>query len=98
MSVEGGVCKAFAIILSKELAVAQADVVDLVARATSIHPLPLFWRLLSFSAPIQRKYKPVSEADALEFLKYSHANQAKLSNLKGALSLLFHLILNELCL
>lgn len=47
---KGGVRKAFSIILSKELAVAQSNVVDLVARATSVHPLPLLWRLLSFSA------------------------------------------------
>lgn len=47
---ERGVREAFAIVLSKELAVAQSDVVDLVAGATSIHPLPLLRRLLSFSA------------------------------------------------
>lgn len=53
---KGGVCEAFAIILSKELAVRQSDVVDLVAGATSVHPLPLLWRLLSFSAFIHGKY------------------------------------------
>lgn len=47
---KGSVCEAFAVILSKELAVTQSDVVDLVAGATSVHPLPLLWRLLSFSA------------------------------------------------
>lgn len=70
VSMEGGVCKAFSIILSEELAVAQANVVDLVARATSIHPLPVFWRLLSFSAPIQRKYKPIIE---VHLYAYAHA-------------------------
>lgn len=53
---KGGVCKAFAVILSKELAVTHSDVVDLVARATSVHPLPVLRRLLSFSAFIQGKY------------------------------------------
>lgn len=53
---KGGICEAFAIVLSKELAVTHFDVVDLVAGATSIHPLPLLWGLLSFSGIIQRKY------------------------------------------
>lgn len=42
------VCEAFAIILSKELAVTQLDVIDLIARTATIHPLPLLGRLLSF--------------------------------------------------
>lgn len=54
VSVKGGVRKAFAVILSKELAVTHSDVVDLVARATSVHPLPLLRGLLSFSAFIRR--------------------------------------------
>lgn len=44
------VCEAFAIILSKELAVTQLDVIDLIARTATIHPLPLLGRLLSFPA------------------------------------------------
>lgn len=54
---KGGICEAFAIVLSKELAVTHFDVVDLVAGATSIHPLPLLRGLLSFSEIIQRKYR-----------------------------------------
>lgn len=50
VSVEGGVCEAFAVVLPEELAVAHSDVVDLVAGATPVHPLPLLRRLLSFSA------------------------------------------------
>ncbi len=53
---KGGVCEAFAVILPKELAVRKSDVVDLVAGATSVHPLPLLRRLLSFSASVQGKY------------------------------------------
>lgn len=49
MSVKGGVREALAAILSEELAVAQSDVVDLVARAAAVHALPLLRRLLSFS-------------------------------------------------
>ena len=58
---KGGVCEAFAVILSKELAVAQSDVVDLVAGTTAVHPLPLLRRLLSFSAVIQRKAQASAE-------------------------------------
>lgn len=43
MCVEGGVGEALSIILPKKLAVAQADMVDLVSRAASIRPLPLLW-------------------------------------------------------
>lgn len=53
VSMKGGVGEAFAVILSEELAVTQSDVVDLVARAASVHPLPLLRRLLSFSGFIQ---------------------------------------------
>lgn len=56
VSMKGGIGEAFAVILSEELAVTQSDVIDLVARAASVHPLPLLRRLLSFSAFIQRKY------------------------------------------
>lgn len=41
MGVKGGVGEALPIVLSKELAVTQADVVDLVPRAASVRPLPL---------------------------------------------------------
>lgn len=50
-----GVREALAVVLSEELAVAHSDVVDLVARATSVHPLPLLRGLLSFSVFIQDK-------------------------------------------
>lgn len=53
MSMKGGVREAFAIILSKEVAVTHSNVVDLVAGATSVLPLPVFRGLLSFSAAIQ---------------------------------------------
>lgn len=53
MSMKGCIREAFAIILSKKLAVTQSDMVDLVARATTIHPLPLLWRLLSFPGIIK---------------------------------------------
>lgn len=43
MGVEGCVGEAFPIVLPKELAVAQSDVIDLVSRAASIRPLPLLW-------------------------------------------------------
>lgn len=46
---KGGVREALAAVLSEELAVAQTDVVDLVARAAAVHALPLLRRLLSFS-------------------------------------------------
>lgn len=62
VSMKGSVCEAFAIILSKELAVTKSDVVDLVAGATSVHPLPLLRRLLSFSASIQGKYNQTYDA------------------------------------
>ena len=55
---EGSVCEAFAVILSKELAVTQSDVVNLVTGAASVHPLPLLWRLLSFSVLSQGKIQP----------------------------------------
>ena len=54
---KGSICEAFAIILSKELAVTHSDVVDLVAGATSVHPLPLLRRLLPLSVLSQGKYK-----------------------------------------
>lgn len=43
MGVEGCVGEAFPIILPKELAVTQSNVIDLVSRAASIRPLPLLW-------------------------------------------------------
>lgn len=43
MGMERSVGEALSIILSKKLAVTQADVVDLVSRAASICPLPLLW-------------------------------------------------------
>ena len=41
VSMEGSVGEALPVILPKKLAVTQADVVDLVSRAASVHPLPL---------------------------------------------------------
>ena len=49
MGVERGVGEALPLVLSEELAVAQSYVVDLVARATAVHPLPGFWRLVALS-------------------------------------------------
>lgn len=47
MRVERSVGEALPVVLSKELAVAQADVVDLVPRAAAVGPLPLLRRHLS---------------------------------------------------
>lgn len=47
MRVEGGVGEALAVVLSEELAVTQADVVDLVPGATAVRSLPLLGRHLS---------------------------------------------------
>lgn len=47
MRVEGGVGEALPVVLAEELAVAQADVVDLVAGATAVRPLPLLGRHLA---------------------------------------------------
>lgn len=55
MSVKGGVREALAAILPEELAVAQSDVVDLVAGAAAVHALPLLRGLLSFSGFSQRR-------------------------------------------
>lgn len=38
---KGGICEALSVVLAEKLAVSQADVVDLVSRAASVHPLPL---------------------------------------------------------
>lgn len=55
MSVKGGVREALAAVLAKELAVAQSDVVDLVAGAAAVHALPLLRGLLSLSGFSQRR-------------------------------------------
>lgn len=55
VSVKGGVREALAAILPKKLAVAQSDVVDLVAGAAAVHALPLLRGLLSFSGFSQRR-------------------------------------------
>jgi len=47
---EGGVGEALPLILHEELAVAHPDVVDLVARAAPVHPLPLLRGLLALPA------------------------------------------------
>lgn len=41
MGMEGSVGEAFPIVLAEKLAVTQADVVDLVPRAATVHLLPL---------------------------------------------------------
>lgn len=46
MRVEGGVGEALPVVLAEELAVAQADVVDLVPGAPAVRPLPLLGRHL----------------------------------------------------
>ena len=46
---EGGIGEALALILIEEFAVVKFDVVDLVARATPIRPLPLRLRFSSLS-------------------------------------------------
>ena len=53
--VEGGICETLPIILPKELAVTEADMVDLVPRAPSVRPLPLFWRQLAFPVVKNRR-------------------------------------------
>lgn len=40
-------------IFSKELAVGEFNVIDLIPRAPTIHPLPLFWGLLSFPVTME---------------------------------------------
>ena len=55
MGVEGSVGEAFALVVPEELAVAQTYVIDLVARATPVHPLPLLAGHLSFPAREHRQ-------------------------------------------
>lgn len=50
VGVKGRVGEALAVVLPEELAVTEADVVDLVARATAVRPLPLLWRELALPA------------------------------------------------
>jgi hypothetical protein len=47
--VKAGVGEALALVLPEEAAVPQDDVVDLVAGAPPVQPVPLLLRLLSFS-------------------------------------------------
>lgn len=47
---EGGVGEALPLVLHEELAVTHADVVDLIARAAPVHPLPLLRGLLALPA------------------------------------------------
>lgn len=56
MGVERRIGEAFSIILPKELAVTQTNVVDLVSRAASIHPLPLLWWHLPFPRKVISEY------------------------------------------
>lgn len=63
MSMKGGVGEAFPVILAEKLAVAQADVVDLVSRAASVRSLPLLWRKLAF--PRRRIHTKVSKVSRL---------------------------------
>lgn len=48
--VEGGVGEALPLVLHEEFAVPHADVIDLVARAAPVHPLPLLRGLLALPA------------------------------------------------
>lgn len=57
MCMEGGVSKTLPIIFAKELAVHQTNVVNFIPRATTIRPLPLFWRRLSFPETPSRQFK-----------------------------------------
>lgn len=77
---KGGIGEAFAAILSEELAVTQSDVIDLVARAASVHPLPLLRRLLSFSANTCSRQTLNSENLLLEtVITVIHKNKCMLS-------------------
>ena len=49
MRVEAGVGEALALVLAEEATVAEADVVDLVAGALAVKPVPLLVRRLAFS-------------------------------------------------
>lgn len=62
MSVKGGVREALAAVLSEEFAVAQSDVVDLVAGAAAVHALPLLRGLLTFSGYSQRRNRQQEES------------------------------------
>ena len=53
MGMETGVGEALAVILAEEAALAQEDVVDLVARTLAVQPVPLLLRHLAFSANIK---------------------------------------------
>lgn len=50
MRVEGGVGEALPLVLHEEFAVPHADVIDLIARAAPVHPLPLLRGLLALPA------------------------------------------------
>lgn len=93
VSMKGSICEAFAVILSKELAVTQSDVVDLVAGATSIHPLPLLWRLLSFSASSQGKYSQTFDGLVNLIPFYQAGMHAVFTNTKQ--SKLFEIIISQ---
>lgn len=65
MCMKGGVSKTFPIILSKKLAVHQADVVNFITRAASVRSLPLFGRHLSL--PVTAAPQGIKLENGLEY-------------------------------
>ena len=49
MRVKRGVCEAFALVLAEEFGIRYFDVVNLIARTLSVHFLPFFVTVISFS-------------------------------------------------